>query len=376
MRTLLSFAAFTGVALLTTSCAARRSAITNWRLLDRGQSQLLVPPDVIDPDLQKRTLKTPVSFGKKPCPPEILRRHNNASLTVDRAELTARPNGWLAGWTSELETTGCLTAGAGQELSERIVESVPLDPRTAFRLLQSSDPTSEVDLGSNVRLQVVSPIGTSVKPEDPIVDIKANSNYSLSVDVKSSADLKGYETAWYALQPKPSAIGFDIVPLYADRTIGGSTERVSRPETIYFRFPSTAAFYRLIYKANQTDFTAIVIAAPTRPELDRRTHLLEAGPVSCATLSNDSCLEIPRRVAINPMLSVMVNAKETYITPGTDVGGAIRTAGARDPQASVSTLIVSRLYNGKPTPVDFDRSSNAILRLTLKGGESISWSGR
>jgi hypothetical protein len=294
-------------------------------------------------------------------------------LKVDRAFLSDRPRGWLTAWSTGLEEQGCFAPGEGMKFAERVAESLPLDSDSAFRLLFRNDiQTGTVDLGPQIRLQVVSPLG-HVNPEDPIVDI-AGSGTVLDVTVKSPARLTGYEVAWYTLHPKAQGAGLTIVPGYAERHIGDDIERRQVPATNYFRFPPAAAFYRLFYKADQTKFTALVIAAPTRPELDRRTQILQTNTASCARLDNELCVEIPRSVAVNPMKTVTINSVEAPVALGADVGGAIRASGNLHPESVLKSLTVSRLYNGRPTPVDFDRSNPAILRLILNGGEAISWS--
>ena len=195
----------------------------------------------------------------------------------------------------------------------------------------------------------------------------------LNLIVKASDNLIGFETALYAVQRKPAGPGFEIVPVRAERHIDRQIERRTQPEINYLRFRPEAAFYRVIIKSDQTDFTALVVAAPTRAELDRRAALLESGSATCATLNNELCVAIPRRVAINAVLPVTVNGGEVMMLWGSNLGTAIRNAGVRRPEDILPTLAVSRLYNGRPTPLEFDRSNSSILRLPLMGGEVISW---
>jgi hypothetical protein len=367
-----------GLLLICTGCAARRQVAANWRLTRQGTADILIPPGVSKPDLATRTLAVDLAAsprsGQNPCPATIRVKGKRAFVTVTHEMLLEQPPGWLTAWAAGIESQGCIAPGEGFALATRIAESLPLDPALAFHLLNRDDrQTGMVDLGPQSRLQVVSPV-ESVAADAPIVDISGNpDNLNLNVTVKSAADLKGYETAWYALQPKAQGTGFTIVAIGAERHIGGETERRPQPATNYFQFAPDAAFYRLFYKGGNTSFTALVVAAPTRAELDRRTSALDADTASCKTLNRELCVEIPRIVGLNPMIAVTVNGTEVRVGPGASVGVAIRSSGELRPEAILPELAISRLYNGRPAPVDFDHSSSAILRLTLMGGEIISW---
>jgi hypothetical protein len=196
---------------------------------------------------------------------------------------------------------------------------------------------------------------------------------SLTVGIKSSPDLLGYETASYAVRTKPNGIGLSIVPLYADRHIGDGTERRPEPATNYFQFQPDAAFYRVFYEAQQTEYAAIIIAARTRAELERRTKILGTGTASCDKLNNELCVAVPKQVAINGLVPVTVNGSQTFVTWGTNIGGAIRAAGERQANLLLPKLAVYKIYNGKPVGVEFDHASPAIFNLIVSGGEVISW---
>jgi hypothetical protein len=116
------------------------------------------------------------------------------------------------------------------------------------------------------------------------------------------------------------------------------------------------------------------VAAPTRAELDRRAALLDTAAASCSTLNGESCIAIPRRVAINAVVPVTVNGTEVMALWGADLASVIRAAGVRQPEEVLGKLAISRPHGGHSTPIDFDRTSNSILRLPLAGGEVISWS--
>jgi hypothetical protein len=355
-------------------CAVHQPIAANWRLTKQGTGDVLIPPGVAKPDLARRTLALDLAAGNGACPPSIRVKGKRVLVTVTREMLLQQPQGWLTAWAEGIESQGCIAHGEGSVLAARIAESLPLDPGLAFHLLHANDRQSgQVDIAPPVRLQVVSPILRDGAPPDaPIIDTSGNGN-SLTVTLKSSDNLVGYETAWYAAQSRTGGVGFTITPLYAERHVNNETERRAQPATNYLQFPPDAAFYRLFYKSGQTDYTALVVAAPTRAELERRIGVLDTGAASCDQPHGELCVAIPRRVAVNPMVPVTVNGVEVMVAWGATVAEAIRNAGERQPEAVLPKLAISRLYNGHLAPVDFDHASPAVLRLILNGGEEISW---
>ena len=299
-------------------------------------------------------------------------------VTVTRDPLLKQPPGWLAAWTAQAESQGCIAAGEGLKLAARIVESLPLDPHAAWRLLHADDrQTGYVDLGPETRLQVVSPILREGAPPDaPILDASSltGEGNRLTLTLKSTPNLVGYETAWYALQPKAGQIGFAIAPLSAEKHIQGKVENAAAPATNYLTFGPQAAYYRLFYKADQGEVVEVVLAAPTRAELDRQTQAFNSDPALCAQVSTQACVVIPKRVALNPFLAIALNGSETTVPVGSTVRAAVQIAtGARTIEHPPPELKVYKLYAGKPVPVEFDPASLEILGLVLNGGERISW---
>ena len=77
------------------------------------------------------------------------------------------------------------------------------------------------------------------------------------------------------------------MPLSVEAHIGSEVRHGDSPAVNYFRFPAAAGFYRLFYEADQTDFTALVVAADSSAELEQRSRILEAGPAACSRLPGD-----------------------------------------------------------------------------------------
>ena len=363
--------------LLVTGIGCSIHKTSTYRLIPAAVNPVLIPPGVAKPDVAQRTFNANVAAGHGQCPSTrgpiaIQTNGRHIRVTVTRELLLQQPIGWLNEWTADLESQGCIAPGTGPKLAEQIAESLPLDIDQAFHLLHSN----QIDITAQMRIQVVSPIvREGVAPNSPIVESAETSGRgnSITVNIKSSANLLGYETASYAVQTKTGGIGLSIVPLYADRHIGDETERRPEPVTNYFQFPSDAAFYRVFYEAQQTEYAAIIIAARTRAELERRTKMLGTGTASCDKLNNELCIAVPKQVAINGLVPVTVNGSQTFVTWGTNIGGAIRAAGGQQANLVLPKLAVYKLYNGKPVGVEFDHASPAIFNLIVSGGEVISW---
>lgn len=368
------------VLLLASGCAVPRRS---YRLVTQGAGAILIPPGVEKADLPQRTFTSMIAAGRGTCAGggdavRIVRRGNRLRVTVRRDALTARPAGWLWQWTAEAEAQGCVAPGAGLQLAAAIAEALPLKPAEPRRLLHAGDARSGyVDLGPENRLQTITPImREGVAPDAPILETVGASGSGATIDlaVRSTPNLLGVETAWFALIPKTEAPGFTISALGAERNIQGHLERTDVPLADYLRFPAAAAYYRLFYKADRDGaaVTEMVIASATRAELDRQTKAIDAKPELCGA-PGALCAVIPRRAAVNTFLVVTVNGAEVTLGAGASVAGAIQAGGEKDAKRALPTLAVYRLYGGKPTPIEFDRADAGILRMPLSGGERISW---
>jgi hypothetical protein len=368
-------AAAIGVLILACGgCTARRPP--SYRLVVQDTGALLVPPGVATPDVTKRTFAFRVAPHLGPCPSvtgviEVQDRENRIVLTVTRDALAKQPDGWLSAWTADLEAQGCLAQDDGVKLAARIVEALPLELNAAFRLLHGS----EVDIGPQTRLEVVSPVfreGTPLGASPVEPDETTENGDALTVTVRAADNLIGFETAWYGIRPHTSHAGSSMVPLRAERNVQGKIEPLPRPATNAFAFPAEAAFYRLFYKADQTEFTALAVAARTQAELEERTKILEAGPASCKKLNDDLCLAIPKGVGVNAYIAVSVNGSEVVVHWPATVRSAIQKGG-EDARTILSRLVVRKDYGGRLVTVKFDRSEQAILGMILTGGETIAW---
>lgn len=358
MRTLCIFAI-----LVLSGCAARRPVPQTWRLTNN----ILVPPGVRGPEVAKRILTLNIKPGPGTCPQEVWKRGGRIQIALSREVLLQQPAGWLTAWTEQMEASNCISPGEASKLADAIVGALPLDTDAAFKLLYAADrQAGQVDLDPGILLQVVSPIMRDGKNFSPPVPVHTSgSGTSLDVSL-SGPDMLGYETALYAIRPVTGRAGFAIAPISADRHINGLTEHAPQPANNYFQFAGKSAFYRLYYKAGQTDFTALVVAARTRSGLS-------ANITSCDGLPTGTCIQIPRHIAVNPLITVTVNGHELQLNWASTLSAAIRAAGERQPNSVLPRLSLSKPHDGHLASVDFDHSDPKVLDLVMTGGESVTW---
>lgn len=364
--------------LTAISCAARRPTAQTWRLLN---NPLLLPPDLATADIETRSFKIALPADLGPCraSSEVIAlraKGKTATITVNKAALSQQQGGWLSNWAASLESQKCLPRIQAFQLAEQIAVSVPLDPSMAYRLLQTDNILGgTIGLGKQDYLMVVSPlVKDSSKPILENETLSGN-GVTLNLTAKSTDNLIGFERAIYKVQRNPNGNGYSITPQYADRHIDGNIERNAQPVTNYFRFPPMAAYFRFFYKTGENDFTALVVAARTPGELDVRTSQLSASNSAalCQKESENMCIVVPKAVAINPVVAVSINGEEKFQIRGTSLQTALQLSGQTKPETILPRLKITKPWKGQATPVQFDPSSNAILKLILQGGETISW---
>jgi len=368
--------------LILTGCS-RQSAPGVYRLLNTGPARVLVPPGVSDPTLQVRTFDfRPQQTVRATCRSSndavrVAPHRGSLRVTVERERLRAHPAPWLSDWTASLEQSGCLSAGEGSVLAERIAESIPLNPSDGFRLLHAGTMLSGyLDLAPDYQLKLISPIlrdgalsGASALSTDTV----SGSDTTLSVTVKASADFLGYEISWYALQPRPAGAGSRVVFAKAESHIGDQVTTAQQPRTNHFRFPEDAAYYRLFYltRVSQADHNVALLSARSRAELDHQALAFSTDPDACAKVP--TCVALPKEVAVTPYITVTAKGVPLAVPVEATVADALRAAGVSQPARVLPTLVVRRSYKGSPVRLEFDPSKPDILSLILAGREDLNW---
>jgi hypothetical protein len=161
------------LAALSAGCAARKPQ--TYRLVSQDRARILVPPGVAGAEAGSGTVSVGAAAWRPECAPTgnaitVQPRKGTLRMVVSRDELLRQAAGWLREWVVLLEKRGCIAAGRGMELATRIVESLPLDPAAAHRLLHAGTiQKGFVDILPDYRLQVVTPImkdgATTVSPD-------------------------------------------------------------------------------------------------------------------------------------------------------------------------------------------------------------------
>jgi hypothetical protein len=357
------------LSLALSACA--HPMFTSWRLTNN----VMVPPGIAGPTITQGTVRVDVGSRSR-CPRDIQARRKQIVVTMSRDRLSSQPGGWLTTFAEDLEAQGCIAPGEAVRLANGIAQSLPLEMNAASRLLYPNDRTV-VKLEPGVRLQVMTPIMVEgADPDAPLIEAATttiNGNI-VNVDGRFTNNVLGYEMASYSVAARKQAPGVSISTVSAERHINGQTERVSTSIRNYFQPLSAASFYGLFYKGGQTEFTALIVGGLDKGDFDRRTNLMMSETASsCEVLNNEMCVEVPKRVAINPMVSVTVNGTEMLLNWGATVSSAIRAAGELQPNTLLPRLSIFKPYRGATAAVEFDHTDSAILNLILTGGETVSW---
>jgi hypothetical protein len=296
----------------------------------------------------------------------VERKGARLRVAVRRDALAARPRGWLTTWTEEAEAAGCVAPGGAAALAEQVLGSVALPTGVDMRLLRVDGAHDFVEVGAGNRLQASSPIlregATSGAQEFETGKITAAGGNNIAVELKSSPDLIGVETAWYELRPKADGRGHTIVAAEAETSIHGKVEKQPGPAKPLFQFGPEMGYYRLFYKADQSE---VLVAAAARAALP-------ADADACESARGVVCLAIPHGVGVNPYITVHVNGSKVAVGIGTNLGSLLRLMGRNAGEAPPG-LRISRLWRNRMLPLEFDPAARDILGLVLTGNEQIRW---
>ena len=210
--------------------------------------------------------------------------------------------------------------GQARALAVHIVESIALPSGADLRLLRVDGSPDYVEIGAGNGLQVVSPIlrpGASPRGARYEIGKVSASPGGLVVDLASSPpDLIGFETAWYDLRSKTGGDGFTIVSSLTTATLNGVVENRGSPAKNYFQFAPEMGYFRLFYKADQTE---ILVAARTRATLPAGTEICDrpvpGGPSAWRSQGR----------AVNAYLMVNVNGSNVAVGIGSNLRSLLRT---------------------------------------------------
>jgi hypothetical protein len=346
--------------LLLSACAVRQPGPHAWRYT----AGTLMPPGVRTPDLAQRTFQAPIRPSGNCLEGDALsirKRRSGITVTVHREALLRQPGGWLTDLLDRAESQGCVPPGQGAILAARILEAVPLPSGAALGLLRGDGKRDYVELLAGSRLQVISPIR---RPGAAAADLAnapmqvSGRGSTINIDIKMPDYLLGVEVAWYDLIAKPVGRGVSIVPVSAQLHLEGKVEERPGPAENLLQFPAEMGYYRLFYKADQSEVLAM---AATRAALP-----LDPDAGGAARFA------IPRGVGVNPYMRIAVNGAPLTVPYSATVRSVLQAAKKR-PEEVMATLAITKPFAGRLVPVEFDRTKQEILNLALTGDEEIRW---
>lgn len=258
-----------------------------------------------------------------------------------------------------LEAKGCLSSTEATRLRRTVSEKFPLPPLIAYRYqLGSYDTTGFFELTPDFRLEIVSPIYDST-----------------AQTVEHQA---GYETAYYGFRSvsTDNRLAASITSVAEFRPGQPSVPKTSPRNRV--DFPKSPSFFHLLFKTDKTSARhitrAFLLSSANASSLDRGTKQLQTASVdTCEAVSTSGvgCIGFPPNFGVSPELRVRVNGNEVFVRLDGTVLDALGLPNL--PDVAPKNLGVTRLFQGKRLPIQFDGGNNDILRLTLMPGDEITW---
>lgn len=363
-------------------CSAHRR-LAAYRVVQKDEGVMLFPPRV--PERQgsetRFVYRTPAEV--EDCSGDhsgiqLRKRKGAIAVTVRSDEAAKRPAGWLLPWSASMEERRCVPEGEGLQLARLVAEAMPLNisrGQDPLRVKATVTGYSDLEIGS--KLRVVGPVfKPGTRPGAPAIagaaPVVSGNDKGVSVEVRASADLIGYETSWYAIEPRRDSAGGELVLKSASLQTPEAAAAETAPQIHPFAFTPEMAYFRLFYLARAgEERELLLVAAATLPEMMRKTGRIEAGARDCEGIA--ACVVAPYGVAFTPYASVSLNGKAYDVAPGASLGSALHEAGIRDAAEVLHTLQVRKPHRRGLAQVTFDRNPEAVLSLPLNGGEEVRW---
>jgi hypothetical protein len=235
-----------------------------------------------------------------------------------------------------------------------------------------------VTLRPDMRLRVVTPMVRQGGSATPLVAdaSPAGDSGASSIDLKSSGNLLGYETATYNLAPGP---GGDLSVQLDDMSV--KPVAAAKPETLERRdlleaLPKGVCL-RLYFQLRHSmkDHTTVLLMAKTQGRLNEASGEFEENPDAfCAAPHNDAhCLVFPKFTAVTAEVKVRVRKRDVYVPISATIRDAILAYGEVDPESVAPHVQLDRPWNSRLVPVHFEKESSAVLSLPVVAGDRITW---
>jgi len=361
--------------LLAMGCATPK--VAEWRLEGSGRTLRLVPPGAKPGATAMELQRARAKKAGKGCnlagpPVKLAWKGRTAQIALSDASVLsggmvtleggpARVQGEILadlGWfdqfksdLGQMERRGCLRSGEANPLAQRVIENLSVPSGMGYRLRYGDYArTGWIDLEPQFRLRTVTP-------------------------VRVNGAIEGYEEAWYDLLPRPGG-GLAVQLALVEVNRKGTITKSEHPAVELLSLPESGRYLRMYFRSWTVagDRKIALLAGPSVEERARGGAEFEKDPEGfCSRPGSITCVAVPREMVLSAELRVATNHGTVAVPVGGSVGDALRVAGVRDYAAAVKTLEMWRPFEGKPLPVRFDRSQNAILGIALMGGEELRW---
>ncbi|HEY3738657.1 MAG TPA: hypothetical protein VGL53_02375 [Bryobacteraceae bacterium] len=159
-----------------------------------------------------------------------------------------------------------------------------------------------VDLEPGWRLRIIAPI---TKSGSYSVKFDAVETAGHGVTLKTSDDLIGYETAYWAVTARPFGGGITIRLTSAELTKNGQPEPIAMPTRAAVHVPSYARFVRIFYltRKSDADHNMAIAGVGRFDQLEAFSRALRESPnATCASSPRERiyCDWVPNGVAVRP----------------------------------------------------------------------------
>ncbi|MBI5085311.1 MAG: hypothetical protein HZB13_12020 [Acidobacteria bacterium] len=366
-------------ALLLAGCAARRPA-ARWQVTPVERGHVLVPPRAQREPAEFR-LKKARAGGKKNCRIDTrevsLRwRGRDAMVRAEVKSLAPIPGTWIPGtampgtgdpvvvasnWFDDVlrpglksqAKAGCLAESEVLPLEQRLIDRFSLPSGALYRLRYGEYALrGYVDLEPQFHLRAVEP-------------------------VREQGKVTGYLTSFYELRAAPKG-GVVVSAAGSEANIAGMIQKGQAADSEVLHLPAGMTYLRLFFRSWSISGhrRIALIAAGSAEAREKASAEFETDPegfCSSAAARGAACVAVPKEMVIGAELRVRANGTDQYVPVGGSVNDLLRSMGVRETNAVLATLAISRWYEGKLVPVEFDRRDAAVLGLVLMGGEEIRW---
>jgi hypothetical protein len=275
-----------------------------------------------------------------------------------------------------LEDNGCLPRESIQKLSGQMVGAVALTTRTAYAVRYSNyERSGAINLEPGFRLKVLAPLLKPGYQEVKIIQPANSSGGPLELTVEG---LEGYETSYYAVQPRAGGgVQFALSSVEQNRV--NVITHPSESTAFQFHIAPDARFFRLMFlrRASIADRDISLLGAPEWGLLLDSAQRFDtiAGTVDdCGKVQGLTCVAVSKQVAILAEVGIEANGQIVYLPVGGTLRDLLGTMGKATSRVSALTGVkVERPWHGRMLSVELDRKNPRSLGLLLMAGDRVTW---